>query len=188
MKRRFLTARSDLVDRVSTIAKDKHKTLYWVVNDALDQFLRAEGMGQSLAEIIDEYSILKKAKEIGSIIVMAEGLWYSMLESVFEGNKESLIKAWYNTGLWYGKYLSAEFLGQEPLKAIEKVLKVLLWGTSDLAIVRSGEQVMVRCIGQRFPLSYTMLLASFLEGVGNAIGYETVRKDISRGVILIAFR
>ena len=188
VKRRFLAARSDLVEQVSAIAKGEHKTVYGVVNEALEQFVKAEGMGRSLAEVIDEYSVLKKAREIGSVIIMAEGLWYQMLESVFEGSKDSLIKAWYNTGLWYGKYFAAEFLGQEPFKAVEKVLKVLLWGASDLAVIRSEDQVMVRCIGQKFPLSYTMLLASFLEGIGNALGYKTVGKDVSQGVILIAFK
>ncbi len=186
VKRRFLAAREDLVGGVSSIAKDRHLTLYGVVNEALQQVIRVEAMKRTLNEVVDEYMVVKTAKETGSIIV-AEELLHPIVEKAYAREREPILKAWYEQGLWYGKIFPTQFPNQDPLRVLEKVMQTLIWGTSDLAVSRERDGPVLRCIGPRFSQAYTVLLATFLEGMIHAQGYQTMNKDVSRGVILITF-
>jgi hypothetical protein len=186
-RRKFLAAREDVVDRVSQIAKLKHLTLFGLVNEALEQMAKAHRLNRSLSEIIDEYEILNLAKSTGSVILPGD-LWRLMLESVGKRNVNDLLKAWHETGRWYGTMVQAQFSSEDKFKAAERVLKTLLWGCSDLAITRGGDSVLLRCIGPRFSQFYTNLLASFMEGMLSSYGYSAVKKDISRGVIILTLK
>lgn len=186
LKRKFLAARADLADAVSSIAQERHLTLFGVVNEALQQVVRADEVKQSIAEIMDAYTVLKTARETGSLVV-AEDLWYPLLERAFAIEREALLKAWYEHGQWYGKVFPAKFRAEDPVIVLEKVLQALLWGTSDVALLATGEGLTLRCIGPRFTGAYTMLLASFLDGMAESLGYVVDRKDVSRGVILMTF-
>jgi len=186
LKRKFLAARADLTDVVSAIAQERHLTLFGIVNEALQQVIRAGEVKQSISEVMDAYMVLKTARETGSLVI-SEDLWYPMLERAFSTEKEALLKAWHEQGRWYGKVFPAKFPGEDPVKVAEKVLQALLWGTSEVALLASQESMTVRCIGPRFTEAYTMLLASFLEGVAESLGYAVERRDVSRGVILITF-
>jgi hypothetical protein len=48
---------------------------------------------------------------------------------------------------------------------------------------RMEGRVSVRIISPRFTESYTVLLASFLEGALEAFGYKITDKEVSRGAI-----
>lgn len=186
MKRKFLAARADLADAVSSIAQERHLTLFGVVNEALQQVVRADEVKQSIAEIMDNYTVLKTARETGSLVI-AEDLWYPLLERAFPAEREALLKAWHEHGLWYGKVFPAKFPGEDPVKVVERVLQALLWGSSEVALLASSEAMTLRCIGPRFTEAYTVLLASFLEGVAESLGYSAGGRDVSRGVILMTF-
>ncbi|MEM2905792.1 MAG: hypothetical protein QW587_08700 [Candidatus Bathyarchaeia archaeon] len=157
------------------------------MNEALQQVVKASELKQSISEVMDAYVVLKTARETGSLVI-SEDLWYPLLERVFSTEREALLKAWHDQGRWYGKVFPAKFPDEDPVRVAEKLLQALLWGTSEVALFTSGDSMTVRCIGPRFTEAYTLLLASFLEGVAESLGYAVGRKDVSRGVILLAFR
>lgn len=186
MGRRFLAASEDVVDQVGEIAKRENFTLFGLVNETLEQAVRADRLGTSLSDIVDEYSVFQMAKESGFILV-SEGLFYQVLDWVFEEKRENLEKLWYTFGQWFGKYHSAKFPQEDWLRTFEKVMRTLTWEASEFSLTTSTDTVNLRVIAPRFPLSYSVLLSSFFKGVMQTFGLSPSRNEISPGVIFMSF-
>jgi hypothetical protein len=188
LKRKMLAAREDLVNRVLKIASRKNVKLYGMINDTLELVIRADDMGLSLEEVVDQYGIVKAAKDAGFVPV-AESLLYDIVEKVFQRNRRWVTKRWYEAGQWYGKYYSVR-LPQDPVKAFKEDICSFTWNASEFSIVESEDrgEVVVRCVSPRFPLSYTTLFSVFLEGALNMFGYECVKRGVSKGIIRLRFR
>jgi len=183
----MLAAREDLVNKVLEITSRKNVKLYGMINDTLELVIRADDMGLSLEEVVDQYGIVKAAKDAG-FVPMAESLLYDIIEKVFHTDKNWIIKKWYESGQWYGKYYSVR-LPQDPLKAFKKDILSFTWNASELSITESEDEggMVVQCVSPRFPLSYTNLFSAFLEGALNSFGYECVKKRVSKGIIRLSF-
>lgn len=174
------------MDQIGEIAKRENFTLFGLVNETLEQAVRADRLGTSLSDIVDEYSALKMAKESGFILV-SEGLFYQVLDWVFEERREDLEKLWYTFGQWFGKYHSAKFPQEDQLRMFEKVMKTLTWEASEFSLTQSADTVNLRVIAPRFPLSHSVLLSSFFKGVMQTFGLSPSRNEISPGVIFLTF-
>jgi len=184
--RRFLAASEGVVDQIGEIAKRENFTLFGLVNETLEQAVRADRFGTSLSDIVDEYSIFQMAKESGFILV-SEGLFYQVLDWVFEEKRESLEKLWYIFGQWFGKYHCAKFPQEDQLRMFEKVMKTLTWEASEFSLTQSTDSVNLRVIAPRFPLSHSILLSSFFKGIMQTFGLSSSRNEISPGVIFLSF-
>jgi hypothetical protein len=187
LERSFLAARSDFVVRTRELAKKKKQTLYGLVNETLEQLLRADEMDSSLPEIVENYFFLKIARETGFTLISEKLLEY-MLERVSEEENESLTNMFYKMGEWLGKYCQVRFTGEEPLRVIEKTLGRLFWDVSEFDIAKDGDGILVQCIGSRISGSYTTLLSMFLEGLMHSFEYSTIKRDVSKGIISLGFR
>jgi len=185
LKRKVLAAREDLVDQILEIAKQKNLTVFGITNDALKQVIRAEEMGLTLRDVVDHYEAIKTAREAGFILAI-ESLWYDVVNRAYQREGDRMLKKWYEAGQWYGKYYMVK--NQHPIKAFKKDVYMSIWDVSELSVTDVGDNVLVRCISPRFPLSYTRLFSSFLEGVFNVFGYKCVERDISKGVIRLSFK
>ena len=84
VKRKSLFAREDLVNRLSSIAKQHGYTLYSLVNELAVQ---AEDAGVNLRRIFEERWILENAKKDGFILGL-ESLWYDMAELAYEKSRD----------------------------------------------------------------------------------------------------
>ncbi|KPV63081.1 MAG: hypothetical protein AOA65_1475 [Candidatus Bathyarchaeota archaeon BA1] len=185
MRRGFLAAREDLVKSLSELVVDRHQKLYGVVNEILEQALRVYRFGKDLAEVVDEYEVFMAGRGSGYMLI-AQGLLYPILERAYLERGEKLVKAWFENGVWLGNYLSAKF-GEGGFKKLERVLRALLWEASEFRLTEGDGGVSLRYISPASPLSYTTLLAPFLEGVMSVYGQVTVKKEVSRGVVIIDF-
>lgn len=184
----MLAAREDLVNKVLKIAGRKNVKLYGMINDTLELVIRADDMGLSLEEVVDQYGIMKAARDAGFVPVV-ESLMYDIVEKGLQRNKRWVTKKWYEAGQWYGKYYSVK-LPQDPVKAFREDICSFTWNVSEFSIVENEDraEVVVRCVSPRFPLSYTTLFSVFLEGALNTFGYECVNRAVSKGIIRLRFR
>ncbi|WP_309492971.1 hypothetical protein [Candidatus Hecatella orcuttiae] len=186
MNRKLLAAREDLVKKIAQIAKRKNLTLFAFINETLEQLLKSEEKGVPLPQIVEEYFILKTAKEAGFNLT-PESLFHGLLEKVFQKDDRALREAWRDMGGWFGKYFKTLYSNQDSLKLIEKVMRTILWEASDFSLTKDGEEVYLRCIGSRCPASHTLLLSALLSGFMEAFDYTPVRKDLARGIISLTF-
>lgn len=187
MNRKFLAARDDLVKKLSNIAKSRNTTLYGLVNQILEQAIRANDLGDDLSEIIDNHVFIKMARQNG-LILIPEKVWYIILEKASEKASGTLTDVFYDAGLWYGKYFSTVFTGDNAIQNVENALQTMLWNVSTFSLVKNKDEIALRCIEPKSTKSHTMFLSAMFEGIMHPLGYSTVEKNISRGIILLTFK
>lgn len=179
-RRKMLAAREDLVDRISEIAK-KRGTLYDFVNEILQEAIRADSLGVSLREVIDERGVLRDARDSGFILVPAR-LWYDLVDRAYAYLGEDWMRdLWYECGQWYGKYYG-------DLDTFSAAVKRLFWDLSEFDLSVEKEYLVVRCIILNSSYSHAYLLGKFIEGALDIYGYELQSEDVSRGVVNQRFR
>lgn len=163
-KRKMLAADEKLAEQMVKIAKKKGQTLYSLVNEVLEQAVRAHNLGLSLKRIVDERSIIEAAKGAGLIFTI-KPLWFDAIERAFNsGNKRSMLEKWRETGKWYGKYFIAKE-PENPVKGLGDVFRNMMLGASDFVMEVNNEEGEIRCINADFPASYTQLLGEFLRAL-----------------------
>lgn len=176
----MLAAREDLADKISDIALRKG-TLYDYLNETLEEAIRADSIGLSLKEAIDERGIVKVARDSGFTFV-PERLWFDICEKAYERLGIRKMKSlWYETGQWYGRYYG-------DLDKLKDAMNKLIWDLSEFEVASKDGNLLVRCISPKFSESYSVLFSRFLEGALNALGYEFVDGDILKGVLNLRFK
>ncbi len=187
MKRKFLAAREDLVNKVSEIAQRKNVTLFGMINAALEELIKSEETGQNLHDIVDNQLIIKMAKEAGFTIT-TENLWNYALDKIFEKDNEALNEMWHTTGQWFGKYCKVRFPNDDPLAIFERIIRTLFWNISEVNAIQNSGEVTITCIGSRIPYSYTVLLSAFIIGFMESFSYLSHDRSLSKGIISLAFK
>jgi len=186
LKRKFLAAREDIVNRVAEIAKKKNITLFGMINDALRQLIRAEEEGDSLNTILDEHFTMKMAKDAGFTVV-PDGLWNYILENVFDKDNSNLREIWRSTGEWFGRFCQVRASEGSSVHAIERIMKTLLWNVSEVSIQQTENGVTVKCVGSRLQHAQTVLLSDFIIGMVSSFDYKLNRQNVTRGIISLEF-
>jgi len=186
-KRKMLAANELLVNEFVKIAERKGRVLYDFTNEVITQAIRADKMGLTLKDVLDERGIVEEAKRSGFTLVFKR-LWYEILDKVYAGSeKDWLMEEWRETGRWYGKF-SYSRSPEDPLRVLEKGIHTLMWDIEDFDVTEEGGLVSLRCISAGFSEAYTLLLATFFKGALDALGYVLVDEELSKGIITLKFR
>ncbi|MCC6013245.1 MAG: hypothetical protein LM593_02655 [Candidatus Verstraetearchaeota archaeon] len=175
MKRKFVAARADLVEKISELAKKSGRTMFSILNEALDAFIKAKEKNKDLYSVLEEVSIIEIARSAGMIFV-PEVAYDSII-----GNN-NFEDYWKNSGQLFGKYL--EINGFKELKDIEKAIKEIIGEDIDITI--SNNKIV--CICPRLMESRLRDIASFLEGVITNFGFNVLGKEISKGIVVMRIK
>jgi len=181
VKRKMLAARDDLVDKISEIASSKGFTLFGMTNNMLELAVKADGMGISLEEAVENYELIKAARDASFTLVL-ESLLYETAEVACGVEKDKTSKAWLEAGVWFAKQYITRGI-EAPFETIGRDLKAFSWNIPELIIEKLDNQVTVRVLSPRFTESYTLLFAHFLEGILETFGYKITYKEVGRGNI-----
>lgn len=174
----------DLVAKLNEAANREGISFMEYINGALEQALRAHRMGRSLRDIVDFYELMWMQREAGLIMVPYEVL-NKIAERFYPSEKETLESIWYESGVWYGKYLLVKVKDGDPAEVFVETLKSAGWDIKDVVFERHGRNAVFKCFSLTLSLENTALLSKFIEGVMEAIGYEILNKSHLRGVIEI---
>lgn len=128
-----------------------------------------------------------KAVREGWFVQVVKTLWFDVVEKAYVGNKRSLLEKWRETGCWYGKYFATKKM-ENSIVEFRDFICNLMWGASEFSMELNVDGGKIRCVSADFPESYTELLSVFLEGALDALGYQCIEKDISKGLIRIVFK
>ncbi|MCI4438161.1 MAG: hypothetical protein JHC33_15245 [Ignisphaera sp.] len=186
-RRKVLVAREDLVNAFSLVAKKRGSTLYALTNEVLEQALRADSMGASLREVLDVYEIMRANRSAGQTLISVEVL-VAMTSKLDPKSYEEVEKLWRESGRWYGEYLTIRFRdsfkdSSSKLQQLERFLKEVRWELVDLVVHQEGDGIRVRCVSPQLPVEVMRFLSAFIEGVLEAFGYMTERRNIFKGII-----
>jgi len=187
LARKLLAARADLVEEISKLARSRNQTIYGLVNSILEQALKVYRMNLKLEDIVDSYMILRNLKNLG-FIPLPEDVAYKALDHIFNDDPKETVDLGLRLGEWYGRVLEAQLPDLKPPDMLRMIIREVAWAASEVAVLKNGDQLIVRCIGPRFSRSYTELLARMAEGVALSMGFKTVQRYVARGVILLTLR
>lgn len=179
--RKMLAAREDLVDKISEIANNRGFTLFGTLNSLLELAVKVENMGVSLEEVVNEYQIIKAAKE-ASFTLAPENLLYETADTAYEKARDKALKVWFEAGVWIAKQYTTRGV-EDPFAVLGRDLKAFAWNVPEFTIEKLEEEVSVRVLSPRFSQSYTLLFNRFLEGVLETFGYKVTFKEVGRGNI-----
>ncbi len=186
-KRKMLAANEEIVRDFVKIAEKKGRVLYDFTNETLTQAIRAEKMGFSLKEVLDERGIVEAAKEAGFTLVFKR-LWYETLEKAWgTSNKKWLLKAWNETGKWFGKLYLSKY-PEKALEALKESFRTLMWDLEEIELTKKGDEVYIQCLSASFSDIHTTLFVTFLKGALEALGFEPSEEEISKGIINLKFK
>jgi len=186
-EKKLMAVRGDLAERVIGIANRKGRTVYSFVNEVIEQAIEADYMDSSLKNIVEFHKLLKVEKESGAVITAKDNLLF-LIEKLYPLEKEALLERWYASGRWYGKYLQIKFLDGGKLGMLERLLDACTWDSSEIQLRENGESLVLNCVSLWSSKEYTELASKFLEGIIHVLGYETVKNDVSKGLIVLEFR
>lgn len=185
--RKLILVRDDLLEGVRKITAREGKTVFSFTNEVFEQVLRVYDMDVSLSDVVEFYRLMQIERETGALIVPLSVLEY-MTSVLFKGKRKELLEEWRRSGLWYGKYLCMRFPDEELLGLFERLMRFSLWNVTEFSVLRKEDGVKIRCMSPHFSSEHTEAFSKFLEGVLDALGYESVKNECLRGMILLEFR
>ena len=174
-----------LVEQLREIAVRRGVSVSSFAAEALEQAVRAEEMEASLEETVNVFGIYEIVRGSGAVQI-PRSRFNSLISELHRSNKDELLAAWEKAGRWYGEYLHAR-LGDGALRFLEKALLVS-WNLDEVTIHDEGMIVNLRFTSFIIALELTELLVSYITGIMNALGYDTVEKSYLRGLATLSFR
>jgi len=184
---RFVPIHVDLLNKVIEISRREDKPVSALIQEALEESMKAYELRGSLRDMVDEYKLIKTLKETGAVIVPADVLYYPT-EKLFVSERETLLERWYEAGQWYGKYLQAKFRDQDVVEVLKNILSACAWNITELGVSRKDGNVEFRCVAPSLSMEGTELFSKYLEGIMGSLGYRSVKRDSLKGFILVEFR
>jgi hypothetical protein len=77
---------------------------------------------------------------------------------------------------------------KNPVQALRNFLEATRWDLSGVEATLEGEMVKLRCVSTVLTAEGTELLAKFVEGAVNGLGFHVQRVDYVRGIIVVEFK
>lgn len=185
--KRLILVRNDLLQEIIKITAREGKTVFAFTNDVFEQALKAYQMQTNPAEILQFYILMKLEKDRGVCIIPIDLLNY-MMQKLYKTEKEDLLQKWYDSGLWYGKYLSVKFETENWLQIFERQMKKSAWNITDFSIAKREKSIHMRCICPYFTKESTEAFMKFLEGIMHSSNYKTLKNECLKGMILLQFK
>jgi len=183
---KLIVVPSRLVERLRAVAARQGVHLSRYAAEALEQALRAEGLGTSLREAVDLYRLVEIQRGAGAVQISRSSL-EQLVGELYPGNGEELRRIWREAGRWYGEYLRTKLNDDGVLGFFEKALLVS-WDLDEVEVRDDGGAVTVRCTSFMMPLEVTELLISYISGVMSSLGYEELDRDYLRGMATLRYR
>ncbi len=177
----------DILKRMASLASKHGEGTFSFIAKTLEEAASLLDMGISVRDAKNLYLLVETLKKTGAIVVPGE-LLQQLLSSLSSTGKDRALKAAYEMGEWFGKYILAKTgSGGDSLEKFRELMPLYLWDASEFIVSNEERRLKVRYISPGQTLERTSLLASFLEGVVNAMGYKTVSKEVHRGIIALDF-
>ena len=160
------------------------KTLNGYIEEALFQAVKVFESGQNLKGMVRYFEILQSQKASGAIFTPLT-VFDFMTCIVYASDKEALLKAWFESGKWYGKYISEKF--EDPVQALADLLQAARWDLNEVNVNKTGGTFKLRCTSTALTKEGTELLMQFVEGALVGLSCKITKNEFIKGLILVEF-
>ena len=160
------------------------KPLNTYVEETLQKAVRVCKIGANLEEMVTYFEILNAQKASGAVFVPLNVFDY-LTNEAYEKNQKELFDIWFNSGIWYGKYITEKF--EEPVKALVDLLKAIRWDLNEVQIKKSNKKNKLSCTSTALDVKGTKILETFIKGILKGMGCEIIESEFLKGLIIIDF-
>lgn len=174
-----------LLEEVAKASRSRGETISRFIEEALAQAVRVTSAGYDLQQLGEFFEVMYAQRILGGAFVPLGVLDY-LTSKVCKDDKEQLSSVWFESGKWHGKYLKERF--DDPVMALKSFLEASRWDLSEVEVRREGDKAKIRCVSTVLKEEATELLAKFIEGIMQGIGYQTEKSDLLKGMIVLEFK
>jgi hypothetical protein len=171
-----------LIDGIAKISRNRGESVGKIVEDSLRQSVRVNNEGYDVKQVADFFSVMQAHRVLGGVFVPSNVLDF-LIEEVYPSKKEQLLAKWFESGRWHGKYLKEKF--DNPVTAFGCFLELSRWDLNEVEVKEFGNSIKIRCVSTVLTNEGTELLAKFIEGVMDGLGYKTGKLDCLKGMIIL---
>ena len=108
-----------------------------------------------------------------------------MTHKVYATDKDKLLDLWYESGKWYGKYITEKF--QDPVQALADLLQVARWDLNEVNVKVIDDKLKLRCTSTALTKEGTEQLLKFIAGALDGMECKILKKESMKGLILVEF-
>jgi len=171
-----------LIDGIAKISRNRGESVGKIVEDSLRQSVRVNDEGYDVKQVADFFSVMQAHRVLGGVFVPS-GVLDFLVAEVYPHRRGLLLDKWFESGRWHGKYLKEKF--DNPVKAFGCFLELSRWDLNEVEVKELVGSVRIRCVSTVLTTEGTELLAKFIEGVMDGLGYKTEHVDCLKGMIIL---
>jgi len=160
------------------------KTLNGYIEEALQQAVKVFQSGQNLNGMVHYFEILQSQKASGAIF-MPLTVFDFLTQKVYATNKEQLLDVWFESGKWYGKYITEKF--ENPVQALADLLRAARWDLTEVNVKEINGELKLRCTSTSLTKEGTELLLKFISGALDGMACKILKNEFMKGLILVEF-
>jgi hypothetical protein len=155
------------------------------VEEALKHAVQLNSLGITSKRLMDVCEVTRGYRVLGGSFVPMDVLSY-LIQKAYADDKETFQAKWYESGVWYGKFLKEKFV--DPVEGFKEFLLATRWDLSEVEVVQYRDSVKLRCISSVLSTEETDLLVKFIDGAMHGIGYRTGKIDYVRGIAAVEYK
>ena len=183
--KRLVYLSEDLIREAMEIAWREGKSLGVFVEEAVKVALLAKKLGYELKEVADLLEVTKANRILGGTFVPLNVFNY-FIKVASRGKSVRFNEKWYESGRLHGRYLKEKF--EDPVRVFKEFLKASRWDLNDIDVINGQDSIKLRCFSTVLTDEGTRALLKYVEGAFHGMGYETLRSDHMRGMIILEFK
>jgi hypothetical protein len=182
--KRLIPIPEALLDGLMEASSKEGKPLNRYVEDALHQAVRIFKAGQDLTGMVRYFEILQSQKASGAVFTPLI-VFDFLTKKAYTTDKEKLLDVWFESGKWYGKYLTEKFAN--PVQSLADLLQAARWDLNEVDVKKINGKIKFRCTSTALTNEGTELLLKFIEGALAGMEYEIVKSEFMKGLVLVEF-
>ena len=182
--KRLIPVPESLLSGLMDASSKEGITLNSYIEEALQQAVKVFELGQNLKGMVRYFEILQSQKASGAIFTPLT-VFDFMTNKVYESDKEALLKSWFESGKWYGKYISEKF--SDSVSALADLLRAARWDLNEVNINKVGDNFKLRCTSTSLSKEGTELLMQFVEGAIEGLNCNIIKREYIKGLVIVEF-
>jgi len=175
-----------LIEKMAETARREGRSLTSLVEEALQQALMTRKLGYNPNEALEQLRVLKAQRTLGATFLPTDVLTHLMSHINDEEKMKKLKMKWRMSGAWHGNYLKEEF--EDPVKAFKAFLEATRWDLTEVKLKSERDNFKLSIISTVLTEEETELLMEYVESVIQSMGYETIKRNHMKGMIILEFR